>query len=1010
MNEAISEDFIKIIIKILSLFTKNGKFETKAKNNKKIFMDMIEKSFKINNDIICNMLIKNFILYYPNEINDLIYFLVELKNKNKTNNFIISEEIVNILFENGFDISILKGEEELFSIIKFCIDNNISPFSLNMKPIEQKLILQYLDYIQKQFIELSKLDESQIIYFYKILLINPIQVNKEILIKTLNILSATENINLNVCYSIYSLIKNFSLISSNDKDILINEFPKIITKLISVLNIENTFNYEEEKKIQLIFSTINLLCIKCEKEENKKNQVIIDSYQEVMNSKLSQVIKNEIFNIIFESILEFINLINIKNEEFYYEYIQIIIKHPFIELNDRIISSLLNSKIIKNKNKATSFLFYAIYETFINKKIEVFNNIIYNKENKDEYTLYEWMKIVECLLLLKNTQENIVYELISNILISLIKEKKDKMNIEKEEEDNKTAEIMLNIINFLFNKNKDLSEKMINLAKQENLLSNIFITMYSIKDKYNKSKNYVLSKIILLISSKDEYLYEYILNNIIIDNQEKKYENLIYIYQLMIKLSNKKNNNILDLLKKSLDKIITTYMISSPQNKDSIFYNYYFTMCKYLIHISNLYDVSLLPYFNKFIPLFIQNMKNIKKDQKKLKKKEEKVEISLIKDNANIINEDLNILTEGNLCSYLSPFLKDLIEAIICLNLDIFKTILSRIATKNEFDLNFNAVISNKNKLNPLLLYYFQMTIESGDKLTFADMHKEIIKFFIQIMQEKQKYINEIIICLNSFILKINEKQLKEIFSLLLSYLNEKDENKEYILSNSIIVLQIFNTLLNVIHDIFVENYFTKYKNIIIQLIHLSDSFIFKEGETKIAKLGEKHERINDSENNKDFNYYKLSGLLLENIKLNFKYSKGKLLVETQEELFDPIIEQYKLSQDEEKMNLFYENSIKDCVLEMFKNIQSDDLFKELNDELLNLIREDSYVTKLLVLKTITISLETLKERYLTLIGDIIPYVSELLEDSNTEVKKSSVELLKYIEKLTGESYQSYLE
>ena len=205
------------------------------------------------------------------------------------------------------------------------------------------------------------------------------------------------------------------------------------------------------------------------------------------------------------------------------------------------------------------------------------------------------------------------------------------------------------------------------------------------------------------------------------------------------------------------------------------------------------------------------------------------------------------------------------------------------------------------------------------------------------------------------------------------------------------------------------ENYFTKYKNIIIQLIHLSDSFIFTEDDSKLKKLGEKHERINEN-NNKDFNYYKLSSLLLENIKFNFKFSKGKLLVETQEELFDPIIEQYKLSQDEEKMILYYDNSIKDCVLEMFKNIQSDDLFKELNDELLNLIREDSYITKLLVLKTITVSLETLKERYLTQIGDIIPYVSELLEDSNTEVKKSSVELLQYIEKLTGESYQTYLE
>ena len=224
MNEKLPNDFIQIIINILSLFTKNERFETKEKNNKKTFMDIIEKSFKIKNDIICNILIKNFIIYYPDSINELIHFLVDLKNEKKTNNFIISEDIINILFENGFDIALLKGAEELFIIIKFCIDNNISPFSLNMKPIEQKLIIKYLDYIQKQFIELSKLDESQIIYFYKILLLNPIEVNKEIILKTLNILSATENINLNICYSIFSLIKNFSKISSEEKDILIKEF------------------------------------------------------------------------------------------------------------------------------------------------------------------------------------------------------------------------------------------------------------------------------------------------------------------------------------------------------------------------------------------------------------------------------------------------------------------------------------------------------------------------------------------------------------------------------------------------------------------------------------------------------------------------------------------------------------------------------------------------------------------------------------------------------------------
>ena len=1008
LNENLSDEFIKIIIKILSLFTKKISF-SKNENNKKKFMELIEKSFFIKNNLICNMLIKNFILYYTESTKELIFFLVELKNNNKINNFKISEDIIKILFENGFDSSLLNAPDELFTIIQFCLNNDISPYVLNIKSFEKKLIIKYLDYIQNQFVELAKLDEIQVIYFYKILLINKINVNKDILLKTFKILGTTENININLCYSIYSLINNIESINSEEKDILNNEFPKIFTKLLSILNLENNFNYEEEKKIQLILSSSNLLCIKCNNENNKKNTIILELYNELMKSNLSKIIKDEVFNIIFECILEFINKINVKNEEFYYEYIQTIIKHPYIEYNNKTIMDLQKSNIILNKEKALSFFFYVSYETFYDKKNEVFNEIIFNNSKFNDYSLYDWIKIIEFLLLLKNTQEKTVYELISNIIISLLKENKNNKSMKIEENENKTYEIILNVITLLFNKNKELCNKIIQLCKKENSLSNIFITMYSIKDKYNKSKNYILSKIIEYISPKDENLHEYILNNIIIGNIEKKFENLVYIYQLMIKLTNKRNMNILDLLKKCLEKIISTDLKASPSNKDSIYYLYYFTVCNYLIHISNLYDITLIKYFNNYIHLFINGIKNICiNDNKKMniKNNGKKDDVSLIKDNSNIIYHDLDLLTNGNLCNYLSPFLKDLIEAIICLNLDEMKIFLSRIAIKNEFDQNFNAVILNKSKLNPYLLYFFQLTIESGDKITIADCFKEITKFFLQIMEKNQKYMVNIISCLKSFILKINEKQLKEIFELLLSYINEKDDNKEYLLSNSIIVIQIFNTLLEVIHDIFVEGYFTKYKNVIIQLIHLSNGFIFKE--EKIIKLGEKRSRT--IQGNEDFNYFKLSCLLLENIKLNFKYSKGKLLVETQEELFDPLIEQYKLSDDEEKMMDYYEKSIKECILEMFKNIQSDDLFKELNDELLNLIREDSYVTKLLVLKTITISLETLKERYLTQISDIIPYVSELLEDSNIEVKKHSVELLKFIEKLTGESYQSYLE
>ena len=345
LNENLTNDFITIIIKILSLFTKKVSF-SQNNDNKKLFMNIIEKSFYIKNDIISNILIKNFIIYYSDSAKELIFFLVELKNKNKINNFKISEDIINILFENGFDLSLLKSPDELFTIIQFCLNNDISPYALNIKSIEQNLVIKYLDYIQNQFVELAKLEEIQIIYFYKILLINQIKVNKEILLKTFKILEATENVNINICYSIYSLIKNIESINTEEKNILNNEIPKIFTKLLSVLNLENNFNYEEEKKIQLIISSSNLMCIKCNDEKNKKNKIILDAYNEVMNCNLSQIIKNEIFNIIFECILDYINQINIKDEEFYYEYIQTF----ELELNNLLLFFILLFDFCKYKS------------------------------------------------------------------------------------------------------------------------------------------------------------------------------------------------------------------------------------------------------------------------------------------------------------------------------------------------------------------------------------------------------------------------------------------------------------------------------------------------------------------------------------------------------------------------------------------------------------------------------------------------------------------------------------
>ena len=38
------------------------------------------------------------------------------------------------------------------------------------------------------------------------------------------------------------------------------------------------------------------------------------------------------------------------------------------------------------------------------------------------------------------------------------------------------------------------------------------------------------------------------------------------------------------------------------------------------------------------------------------------------------------------------------------------------------------------------------------------------------------------------------------------------------------------------------------------------------------------------------------------------------------------------ISLNDEKLNAYFENSIKPCIVQVFKEISSDDLFKEFND------------------------------------------------------------------------------
>lgn len=76
----------------------------------------------------------------------------------------------------------------------------------------------------------------------------------------------------------------------------------------------------------------------------------------------------------------------------------------------------------------------------------------------------------------------------------------------------------------------------------------------------------------------------------------------------------------------------------------------------------------------------------------------------------------------------------------------------------------------------------------------------------------------------------------------------------------------------------------------------------------------------------------------------------------------------------------------------------------------MNLVREDHYLIKILIIKMINVLFESLKERYVVQVQEVLPYVADLLEDPNERVSSEAFRLMKSIEKITGEDLKNYLD
>jgi len=77
------------------------------------------------------------------------------------------------------------------------------------------------------------------------------------------------------------------------------------------------------------------------------------------------------------------------------------------------------------------------------------------------------------------------------------------------------------------------------------------------------------------------------------------------------------------------------------------------------------------------------------------------------------------------------------------------------------------------------------------------------------------------------------------------------------------------------------------------------------------------------------------------------------------------------------------QESLKPMVLEMDERTTDDNMWQKLNLTLLMKTRSEQWQTRLAVLSVIDHLFEKMRERYLVILNDTIPFISELLEDEN---------------------------
>ncbi|XP_019507348.1 PREDICTED: HEAT repeat-containing protein 1 [Hipposideros armiger] len=278
-----------------------------------------------------------------------------------------------------------------------------------------------------------------------------------------------------------------------------------------------------------------------------------------------------------------------------------------------------------------------------------------------------------------------------------------------------------------------------------------------------------------------------------------------------------------------------------------------------------------------------------------------------------------------------------------------------------------------------------QLTAFFLEALDFRAQHPE------NDLEEVGKTENCIIDCLVAMVVKLSEVTFRPLFFKLFDWAKTEDAPKDRLLT--------FYNLANCIAEK-LKGLFTLFAG------HLVKPFADTLNQVNISKTDE---AFFDSENDPEKSCLLLQFILNCLYKIFLFDTQHFLSKERAEALMMPLVDQLENRLGgEEKFQERVTQHLVPCIAQFSVAVADDSLWKPLNYQILLKTRDSSPKVRFAALITVLALAEKLKENYIVLLPESIPFLAELMEDECEEVEHQCQKTIQQLEAVLGEPLQSY--